>query len=189
MHRFVLSLSLAAMLAATLLAPGPALAAQADDASAQADAASMTTRARLAAEILRSHRISLATFHVSGVVDHANARQNIVDTAHGKAARRSCYGGAPCGSVFLNVAMLRGMLALRNSYTFRVSEIAGGAHSPGSRHYAGKAFDVDILDGQGVSASNPHVRGFMQRCRSLGATEVLGPGDPGHATHIHCGWP
>ena len=22
-----------------------------------------------------------------------------------------------------------------------------------------------------------------------GATEVLGPGDPGHATHIHCGWP
>ena len=170
------------MLAATLLAPGAALAAQ-------ADAASTTTRARLAAEILRSHRISLATFHVSGVVDHANARQNIVDTAHGKAARRSCYGGAPCGSVFLNVAMLRGMLALRNSYTFRVSEIAGGAHSPGSRHYAGKAFDVDILDGQAVSASNPHVHGFMQHCHLLGATEVLGPGDPGHATHLHCGWP
>ena len=182
MHRFVLSLSLAALLAATLLAPGPALAAQ-------ADAASTTTRARLAAEILRSHRIALATFHVSGVVDHANARQNIVDTANGKAARRSCYGGAPCGSVFLNVAMLRGMLALRKSYTLRVSEIAGGAHSPGSRHYAGKAFDVDILDGQAVGASNPHVRGFMQHCRSLGATEVLGPGDPGHATHIHCGWP
>jgi hypothetical protein len=182
LHRFVWSLSLVAMLMATLFAPGPALAAQ-------ADAASTSTRARLAAEILRSHRITLATVHASGVVDHANARQNIVDTAAGRAARRSCYGTAPCGSVFLNVAMLRGMLALRNSYTFRVSEIAGGSHSPGSRHYAGKALDVDIIDGQGVGAANPHVRGFMQHCRSLGATEVLGPGDAGHATHIHCGWP
>jgi len=95
----------------------------------------------------------------------------------------------PCGSVFLNVGMLRGMLALRNSYTFRVSEIAGGLHSHGSRHDAGKAFDVDIIDGQGVSASNPHFRGFMQHCRSLRATEVLGPADAGHAIHIHCGWP
>jgi hypothetical protein len=29
----------------------------------------------------------------------------------------------------------------------------------------------------------------MQRCHALGATQVLGPGDPGHATHVHCAWP
>jgi hypothetical protein len=28
----------------------------------------------------------------------------------------------------------------------------------------------------------------MQMCRSLGADEVLGPGDPDHSTHVHCGW-
>ena len=183
LRRYTWSLLLTALIAASLFGPAPASAAQTDAAAAA------STRASLAAQILRSHRISLATFHSSGFVDHATARQNIVDTASGKAARRSCYGGAPCGSVYLNVSMLRGMLALRNSYTFRVSEIAGGSHSPGSKHYAGKAVDVDIIDGQGVSAANPHFRGFMQRCRALGATEVLGPGDPGHATHIHCGWP
>lgn len=80
------------------------------------------------------------------------------------------------------------MLTLRNSFTFRVSEIAGGSHTAGSRHHAGTAFDVDILDGQGVSAANPHVRAFMARCRALGAIEVLGPGDVGRATHIQCAW-
>jgi hypothetical protein len=184
MHRrLVSSLLVAAVLAASLLGPASAFAAQADAAAAS------STRAQLAGTILRSTRITLATVHSSGVVDRANAHQEIVDTSKGLRARRSCYGTAPCGSVFLDVSMLRGMLALRNSYTFRVSEIAGGSHSATSRHYLGKAFDLDILNGQGVSASNPHFRSFMQRCRALGAIEVLGPGDPDHATHIHCAWP
>jgi zinc D-Ala-D-Ala carboxypeptidase len=187
---FASLLSAAAVLAATVLSPGSAFAAATQDAPAEAeDAAAASTRATLARRVLSSQRITLATFHPSGVVDNANARKNIVDTAHGGRAHRSCYGTAPCGSVYLNVSMLRGMLELRNSYMFRVSEIAGGSHSPGSRHYAGKAFDVDIIDGQSVSASNAHFRGFMQHCRAQGATEVLGPGDVGHATHIHCGWP
>ena len=182
MHRRFASLVL---LIVTLLGSAtPGFAAPAD---AQA-AAAPSTRASLASTILRSHRISLATFHSSGVRDNATARQNIVDTANGGRAHRSCYGTAPCGSVYLNVTMLRSMLNLRNGFTFRVSEIAGGSHTAGSRHYAGKAFDVDILDGQGVSAANPHVRSFMARCRALGAVEVLGPGDAGHATHIHCAW-
>jgi hypothetical protein len=29
----------------------------------------------------------------------------------------------------------------------------------------------------------------MARCRALGATEVLGPGDQGHDDHIHAAWP
>jgi zinc D-Ala-D-Ala carboxypeptidase len=184
LRRFAPSLLLTAILAASLLGPAPTFAAQDADAT---DAA--TTRASLARTILRSQRISLATFHPSGVVDNAHARQNIVDTARGGRAHRSCYGTAPCGSVYLDVDVLRGMLGLRNSFTFRVSEIAGGSHSAGSRHYAGKAIDVDIVDGRGVSAANPHVRGFMARCRALGAVEVLGPGDAGHATHVHCAWP
>ena len=179
------ALLLVATLAASLIGPAtPSFAAAAD---AQATAAA-STRASLARTILHSQRISLATFHSSGVRDNATARQNIVDTANGRRAHRSCYGTAPCGSVYLDVTMLRSMLTLRNSFTFRVSEIAGGSHTAGSRHYAGKAFDLDILDGQGVSAANPHVRSFMARCRALGAVEVLGPGDAGHATHIHCSW-
>jgi hypothetical protein len=185
MHRrFVLSLLVAAVTAAGLFGPAASFAAE-DDASVAAS----STRAQLAATILRSNRITLAKVHASGHADRANAYQEIVDTSQGKKAQRSCYGTAPCRSVYLEVPMLRGMLALRNSHTFRVSEIAGGEHSPGSRHYLGKAFDIDILDGQAVSASNPHVGAFMQRCHALGATQVLGPGDPGHATHVHCAWP
>src|SRR2546430_8190917 len=65
-----ISLSLVAMLMATLFAPGPALAAQ-------ADAASTSTRARLAAEILRSHRITLATVHASGEIGRASCRERV----------------------------------------------------------------------------------------------------------------
>ena len=181
MYRFAPSFLVGALLTVSLLGPAPALAAEPDTAAA-------STRASLAATVLRSNRISLATFHSSGVRDNATARDNIVDTAHGGRAHRSAYGTAPGGSVYLSVAMLRGMLALRSSFTFRVSEIAGGSHSAGSLHYQGRAFDVDIVDGQPVSAANPHVRAFEARCRALGAIEVLGPGAPGHATHIHCAW-
>ncbi|WP_327177138.1 hypothetical protein OG599_18890 [Streptomyces sp. NBC_01335] len=30
---------------------------------------------------------------------------------------------------------------------------------------------------------------LMAACRKLGATEVLGPGDAGHARHVHCARP
>ena len=89
----------------------------------------------------------------------------------------------------LNERMLAGMLKLAESYTFRVTSIAGGSHSKTSRHYAGVAFDVDQIEGNRVSAANPHYRAFMQRARDLGATEVLGPGSKGHDTHLHCAWP
>ena len=122
-RRRLTSLLLVTTLAASLIGPAtPGFAAEAT--------ATVSTRASLAKTILASQRISLATFHSSGVRDNATAHQNIVDTANGGRAHRSCYG----------------------------------------------------------SASNPHVRAFMSRCRALGAIEVLGPGDAGHATHIHCAW-
>jgi hypothetical protein len=145
--------------------------------------------ATLAQRILESPRITLATEHVSGVNDQATVRQNIADTAAGALARRSNYGGAPGGTVALNVRLLRGLLALAGSYSFSISELVGGSHSPNSRHYAGVAADVNQINGSQVRAGHPDLAAFKQKCRDLGATEVLGPGAPGHDTHVHAAWP
>ena len=146
------------------------------------------TRARLAAEILKNPNITLATGHDSQVRDVATARQNIVDTAAGRQARRSHYQNAPGGGIPLQIPMLRGMLALARSYDFRVTEIAGGSHSPGSSHYDGFAFDVGAINGVRVDSNNPDFQSFMALCRRQGAKQVLGPGDRGHDTHIHVSW-
>ncbi len=143
----------------------------------------------LAQQILASPRISLATAHVSGVPDQATARQNIVDTAAGRQANRSAYQGAPGGTVSLDVGMLGGVLALAQDYTLSVSEFCGGAHSPNSRHYAGITADINVINGDHVSPHHQDVPAFMSRCRELGATEVLGPGFPGHNNHVHAAWP
>ncbi|WP_110514389.1 peptidoglycan-binding domain-containing protein [Herpetosiphon llansteffanensis] len=148
-----------------------------------------STRADLARTIRDSSRIALATIHTSGVSDSATARQNIVDTANGGAARRSSYGNAPGGSVNLATSLLNGMITLSQSWSYSVSEIAGGSHSATSRHYAGVAVDVNVINGSHVSASHPNQQSFRNKCANLGATEVLGPGDSGHSTHIHCAWP
>lgn len=160
----------------------------ADAASAAAAGAGETTAA-LAAGILANPDINLATVHVSGVVDRANARQNIADTAGGGAARRSSYGTAPGGSVPLDRRLLRGLVALSQQYTFSIAEIAGGSHNANSRHYAGVAADFNIINGRRISAAHPDLAAFKARCRELGATEVLGPGAPHHDTHVHAAWP
>jgi hypothetical protein len=143
----------------------------------------------LAARILSHGGIKLADAHVSGVDDRATARRNIEDTAAGGAAHRSAYGTAPGGTVALDTRLLSGLLALAAEFTFTVSELAGGSHNSNSRHYAGVAADISVINGHRVSASHPDVADFQQRCRNLGATEVLGPGRRGHATHIHAAWP
>lgn len=143
----------------------------------------------LATQILNNQNIALATAHSSGVHDQATAQQNIADTAAGQRARRSNYGNAPGGTVALNERLLRGLLALAEQFSFGVSEIAGGSHSTNSRHYAGVTADINVINGRHVSASHPNVTAFKALCRTLGATEVLGPGDPNHATHVHAGWP
>jgi hypothetical protein len=78
---------------------------------------------------------------------------------------------------------------LATEYSFSVSELAGASHSRNSRHYAGIAADFNILNGQHVRVSHPDVAAFRARCRSLGATEILGPGQAGHSTHVHAAWP
>ena len=146
----------------------------------------------LAATIRDTPAIGLANFHSSGRDDpQSTARQNILDAANGLPARTSAYSQVGATNVSLDPAMLRGMLNLffDAGYTYRVSELAGGRHGDNSRHYAGKAVDVDIIAGIEVDASNPFFRDFMAACRAYGAVEVLGPGDRDHDTHVHCGWP
>lgn len=152
-----------------------------------ADAAE--TPASLAKRIQQSPKIVLARVHASGIQDNATAFDNINDTADGRTAHRSSYGNAPGGVVNLDLRMLRGMLELAELFRFSVSEFCGGNHNPNSRHYAGCTADINTINGRHVAAGNPFVVQFQQRCRELGATEVLGPGDAGHSTHIHAGWP
>lgn len=150
-------------------------------------------RAALAARVQSHRQITLWSYSpiTSGSSDGADARSNIRDTAAGKPVKRSSYGNAPGSSVYLATRMLEGMLATADRYSFRVTSIAGGSHSRTSRHYAGISFDADIIDGRSVRSrgSDSTVRGFMQNCRNLGATEVLGPGSAGHSSHVHCAWP
>jgi glycosyl hydrolase family 46 len=145
--------------------------------------------ATLAQRILANPKITLATVHASGVDDQATVRQNIVDTAAGGRARRSSYGTAPGGTVALDPRLLRSLLTLADEYSFSISELVGGSHNANSRHYAGIAADISVINGQHVSAGHPDFRKFMQRARDLGATEVLGPGNAGHSTHVHAAWP
>ncbi|MBI4049829.1 MAG: hypothetical protein HY398_00065 [Candidatus Doudnabacteria bacterium] len=133
-------------------------------------------------------RITLAMVHASGNSDNATARKNIDDTAEGREALHSCYGTAPCKSVALDETMLGAMIELAKTYSFSVSEIAGGAHSANSAHYAGRAFDVNYINGTRVNASHPSQQAFRDKCRTLGAVQYLGPGAAGHSTHIHCAW-
>ncbi|HEV7405130.1 MAG TPA: hypothetical protein VGO11_19455 [Chthoniobacteraceae bacterium] len=146
----------------------------------------------LAMRILIHPNIKLAKTHPSKKKDSANSSANILESMFMLKANRSSYGKGsttPGGSVPLSLDMLRGMLELAKTYSFHVSEIAGGEHSKHSRHYAGIAFDVDTINGKPVSAHHKQVLAFEKKCRALGATEVLGPGYPGHSGHVHCGWP
>jgi peptidoglycan hydrolase-like protein with peptidoglycan-binding domain len=149
------------------------------------------SRTRLAVKILNSDRIELWPYSPTGGNDSdgADAFSNISETAQGLAAKRSSYGNAPSGSVYLDTRLLNGILSLSNTYGMAVTSIAGGSHSPNSRHYAGIACDVGSINGMGVSASNPYVSSFMQKCRDLGADQILGPGSAGHDRHVHLAWP
>ncbi|MER7046350.1 peptidoglycan-binding domain-containing protein [Streptomyces jumonjinensis] len=147
-------------------------------------------RISLARQIRDAAAITLATAHSGGVDAASTARQNIVDTADGKGAATSPWSDVPGQRVFLNAQMLNGLLKLTtdHGYTLSISELVGGDHSANSRHYVGVAVDINYINGTHVGSGAPHAAA-MAACTKLGATEVLGPGDAGHSTHIHCGWP
>lgn len=178
-RRIALSLiPIAALAAASLTVLAPATPAQASQCSGSS----------IALDIINAGRTTFWTHHESGVADTATANYDINQAASGLAARRSSYGTAPGGSVCLNAAMLTGLYNMTAAYRLSISEIAGGSHTANSRHYAGTAFDVATIGGLTADASNPQTRALMASCRRTGAVEVLGPGDAGHDTHVHCAW-
>ena len=70
-----------------------------------------------------------------------------------------------------------------------------GGHAPGSYHYSGKAIDITAPTNVDVAPAYPggkpiswqqRTGELKYRLNQLGQlTEVLGPGDPGHSTHVH----
>jgi len=150
-----------------------------------------SSRAALAKKILKHPKIILLRHQVSGRVDGATSYDSIAQTARGYSAKRSSYQNAPGGYTKLNIKMLETMLYMADvkGYRYRVTSIAGGSHSKGSRHYSGLGFDVDMINGVKVGAGKPYYRAFMSAARAKGATEVLGPGTKGHSRHIHMAWP
>lgn len=151
--------------------------------------ASAVSAQESAQELLADDGVSLLNSHVSGNQDPAStARQNVQDAAEGKAARTSPWSDLGVTEVSLSANMLAGAVRIGATFDYRVTSIAGGDHSSTSYHYQGTTFDVDVIDGQAVGAGNDKVDDFMRMCSELGAVEVLGPGDPGHDTHLHCAW-
>ncbi|MEZ4360251.1 MAG: peptidoglycan-binding protein [Kofleriaceae bacterium] len=144
-----------------------------------------------AADILARHNARAITLwdQSFGRFDGADPLSNIKDAAAGRAARRSTYGGAPGGTVPLGGAMLGGLASLTSRHQVFVTAISGASHSANSYHYAGRAFDVDEVDGTRINGDSSVARAFMDECRRLGAIEVLGPSnDAGHQDHLHCAW-
>jgi zinc D-Ala-D-Ala carboxypeptidase len=144
-----------------------------------------------AANVLARHNANAITLwdQSFGRFDGADPLSNIKDAAAGRASRRSSYGGAPGGSVQLSSAMLSGLASITSRHQIFVTAISGASHSPNSLHYAGRAFDLDEVDGTRINGDSAAARALMDECRRLGAIEVLGPSnDSGHQDHLHCAW-
>lgn len=148
------------------------------------------TVADVARDIAADGSIVLETTHESGVRDSATARQNILDLAAGRAARRSAYQNAPGGSTSVDIRLLRALrlMGVRGGVT--VSEIAGGSHARGSTHYAGRGLDISWVNGRHVGPGTAYGLA-IDACRANGAARIFHPGyDPygGHSNHVHCEW-
>jgi len=106
----------------------------------------------LAEKILKGGRVTFANSHVSGIIDKAMAQDNIKDTSLGRNAKRSDYRRAPGGEIEIVSELLYIMYQLSKDYTFNVSEISGADHSINSKHYFGKAFDINEINGKDIGS-------------------------------------
>lgn len=150
-------------------------------------------------------RVTFRTDHSSGlgVGDGASAYGNIQDTAAGLQAKTSSYvhgslaGGAYWGygsRIWLTKKMLNGLYYVGSAYRIRVGELAGGAHSRYSYHYAGslgRAFDIDTINGYTYNNNRAEFQRLANAvgayCKQLGAVEALYPANhSGHQDHVHC---
>ncbi|GAA0520906.1 peptidoglycan-binding protein [Deinococcus depolymerans] len=150
-----------------------------------------STTASLAQGLLNTSRVTLGT---GSSTTGGSPRQNMQDTAAGRAATRGCASNANCGlTVYLKKSMLQGMSDLSRSNSFYVTSIAGGVHSTYSDHYAGLAFDIGTWNGVSLGSPNSSHTAARNACIAAGSD----PGqtfdayhDPtgGHSNHVHCAW-
>jgi len=78
---------------------------------------------------------------------------------------------------------------LSKKYTMNISELTGASHSFESKHYFGRAIDINYIDGKHVEKSNfskEFCVNFEKEALKLGARLVLRPyRDAYHDTHFH----
>jgi hypothetical protein len=123
--------------------------------------------AELAKQILRSDRITV----------EGNPKMSLDQAANGQ-----CSTTGLGGCVGLDKRLLEAILKVSAKYPLTLTSFTTGCHSgctPGgiSNHYFGRAVDLGSLD-----------RSILAEFAKYGATELLGPGDPGHSDHLHVGW-
>jgi hypothetical protein len=137
-----------------------------------------------ALSIIRQGRTTFWNFHDVT----PTALKNINQAASGLPAKLSpTQPHVTWTEVCLQSTMLNALYYIGSAWRLEISELAGGTHgSSRSYHYAGRALDIAAINGVGVSSSNPYYVDVMNSCWRNGAVEVLGPGDAGHSTHIHC---
>lgn len=154
--------------------------------------ATKTKRAVLADQILANRKIELRKDHSETPRDGASAYDNVRDTADDKPAKRSSGRDRKLvgkgGTTELSETVLRALLELARTYSFKVEELAGGKHGENSYHHLGKAFDISQIEGRRVDKYNPYQESFRQAAERLGlGFECLGPSnDVEHDDHIHC---
>ncbi|WP_051845601.1 peptidoglycan-binding protein [Streptomyces globisporus] len=138
-----------------------------------------TSTTALARQLLTKRGITYATKHSKTVDARSTAYRNIRDMAQGASA--SSHVGYK--RVQLDPRMLKALITLHDTYHYklRISEFVGGTHSKNSRYYRGLSFDANFINNIHVGSGAPHKK-VMKLCRDLGATEVLGPGEPNHNT-------
>jgi len=113
------------------------------------------------------------------------------------------FGPGANNMVDATFAALVEQAAIASGLSFNINFTTNGVHAPASRHYIGKACDIDRVEGQPAIASNVHAVALQSTFQNLpGIRENFGPAantkKPGdgtvipmpqvaadHTTHIH----
>jgi RHS repeat-associated protein len=141
--------------------------------------------ASIAQSIKNTKNVKFAGTHPSGIIDDANAQDNINDVANGNKMYTSTYGHGEGKTVGLNEGAASAFLILAKKYKMEVSEIAGGKHTSGrSYHYKGKAFDVNFINDVHVTGSSETVKAFIKDAEAAG----FSVGEEYDAHHLHLQW-
>lgn len=179
------------------------------DCDEQANTQSSTEVAILAKEVMDLHnqgKLTLTKKHDQTELDGATAYDNIGDLMNGKKAKRSSGRDGrligPGGETNVSPEVLQAIInTAKAGHKIVIEEIAGGKHSPGSKHFSGRAVDIDGIDGledfitQKSKISDAKIKAIAVELKKSGPTNLWGPSRAGlnslnntHNDHIHVEW-